>query len=477
MASATANAIEECCSVPEKLSIDANVFRAYDIRGVVDQNLTVELAYMLGRVFGSLAIEQNRQEVVVARDGRLTGEKLKKSLTQGLCDAGVDVIDLGMVPTPILYFGCEHFQTHTGIMITGSHNPVEYNGFKMVLNGVSLAESDIQNIYQRIIAKDFESGHGQVCEKNIINDYLAAITQRIKLKRPLKVVMDCGNGVVGTMAERLAKALGVEFIGLYCDVDGTFPNHHPDPGQPQNMKDLQKAVLANAADCGLAFDGDGDRLGIVDNTGQIVWPDKLMMLFVEAVLAKEPNTPIIYDVKCTHHLGELIEQCHGQPVMYKTGHSLIKRKMKELKAPLAGEMSGHFFFKHRWYGFDDACFSAAILLEILANRETPETLSNLIDKFPKAVNTPEINIQLADQRKFSFIEELKNLEDFKEGTAYTIDGLRVAFAKGWGLVRASNTTPTLVCRFEANDEAELYRIQALFKRAMLKVEPGLTIPF
>ncbi len=457
--------------------IDRSVFRAYDIRGVVDENLTVELAYLLGRAFGTAAIAQNRQEVIVARDGRLTGDRLKKSLTKGLCDSGVDVIDLGMVPTPVLYFACEHFNTHTGIMITGSHNPSDYNGFKMVLNGVSLAEAGIQALYEAIVAKNFESGSGQRCEKNIIEDYILAVTTRINIKKRLKVVMDCGNGVVGCIAEKLFKALGVEFIGLYCDVDGTFPNHHPDPGQPKNMQDLISQVKAHKADLGLAFDGDGDRLGIVTHEGDIIWPDKIMMLFVEEVLRAEPNAPIIYDVKCTQHLGQYIEQLGGQAIMYKTGHSLIKRKMKELKSPLAGEMSGHFFFKHRWFGFDDACFSAAILLEILANEIPYKTLAERIAHYPTAFNTPEINIPLADEKKFAFIESLKQSHQFIQEKIITVDGLRVEFVDGWGLVRASNTTPNLVLRFEASSEAVLQRIQESFKQMMLKVDPTLNIVF
>lgn len=461
----------------EDTYIDKSVFRAYDIRGVVDKNLTEHLAFQLGLSFGSEAHDKHVKQVVVARDGRLTGERLMANLKRGLAQAGMEVIDVGMVPTPVLYFACEHFKTHTGIMITGSHNPADYNGFKMVLDGLPLAEQSIERLYDRIKNQHYSTGHGNIRSEHILDAYMQAVCSEIQIKKPLKVVVDCGNGVVGVIAEKLFAKLGVDCIGLYCDVDGTFPNHHPDPGQPANLQDLMQAVEQHKADLGLAFDGDGDRLGIVSNQGDIIWPDRLMMLFVKAVLEAKPNSKIIYDIKCSHHLGNYIKKFGGDPVMYKTGHSLIKRKMKELSAPLAGEMSGHFFFKHRWFGFDDACFSAAMLLEILSNDPLERSLSEIVAELETGVCTPEINIAVLDSKKFDFIEALKETQQFENAKIITVDGLRVEFEYGWGLVRASNTTPNLVLRFEGNTQEDLASIQQAFKKAMLKVDPNLHIPF
>lgn len=461
----------------ENLHIDKSVFRAYDIRGVVDKNLTEHLAFQLGLSFGSAAHDKNVKQVVVARDGRLTGERLMANLKKGLAQTGMEVIDIGMMPTPVLYFACEHFKTYTGIMITGSHNPADYNGFKMVLDGLPLAEKSIEELYDRIKNQQYAFGEGSMRTEDITQAYIQAVCSEIQITKPLKVVVDCGNGVVGAIAEKFFTKLGVEFIGLYCDVDGNFPNHHPDPGQPTNLQDLMQAVKQHKADLGLAFDGDGDRLGIVTNQGEIVWPDRLMMLFVKAVLEAEPNSKIIYDIKCSHHLGHYIKKLGGEPVMYKTGHSLIKRKMKELSAPLAGEMSGHFFFKHRWFGFDDACFSAAMLLEILSNDARARVLSEMVADLATGVCTPEINVAILDSKKFTFIEQLKALQHFNDAKIITVDGLRVEFDYGWGLVRASNTTPNLVLRFEGNSEADLTAIQQSFKEAMLKVDASLSIPF
>lgn len=462
-------------NINEHINVDPNIFRAYDIRGVVGKNLTQAVARQIGLAYGSEAIENNIKQVVVARDGRLSGPKLLSNLKQGLSQAGVDVIDVGQVPTPLLYFACEHFKTFSGIMITGSHNPADYNGFKMVLGGLPLAEESIQALYQRITQAQYTSGNGSQHKEDILPAYLAAVKERIQLNKQLKVVADCGNGVVGAFAKQFFESLGCECIELFCEVDGRFPNHHPDPGQPNNLQDLINAVKTKKADLGLAFDGDGDRLGIVTNKGEIIWPDRLMMLFVKTILEKEPGSPIIYDVKCSHHLAQFIEQLNGQPVMYKTGHSLIKRKMKQISSPFAGEMSGHFFFKHRWYGFDDALFSAAMLLEIIC--QDGRTLSEITDTLPSGVCTPEINIAIDDEQKFVFIENLKKTNVFQGAKIITVDGLRVEFENGWGLVRASNTTPNLVLRFEGDTEQALKGIQESFKQAMLDVTTNLNIPF
>lgn len=460
----------------QSCEIDPLMFRAYDIRGVVGKNLNEAVAFQIGLAYGSEAIQQGMSQVVVARDGRLSGPKLLNSLKKGLMQTGLHVIDIGQVPTPLLYFACEYFKTNSGIMITGSHNPADYNGFKMVLNELPLAEESIQALYQRIVAQDFHSGEGRQESQSIVTPYIQAVTDRIQLSRTFKVVVDCGNGVVGMMAKEFFNALGCDCETLFCDVDGRFPNHHPDPGQPKNLRDLQEKVLSCKADVGFAFDGDGDRLGIVTNRGEIIWPDTLMMLYVKAILEKEPGKPIIYDVKCSHHLGEFIRAHGGEPVMYKTGHSLIKRHMKKCQAPFAGEMSGHFFFKHRWYGFDDALFSAAMLLERIDEDSQHRPLSALTAELPTAVSTPEINIPVSEVDKFHIISQLIGHSAFQDGELITVDGLRVAFEHGWGLVRASNTTPNLVLRFEGDTKEALQAIQQRFKQA-LKETANLDCPF
>lgn len=463
--------------IQEKKHIDKSIFRAYDIRGVVDENLTETVAYQLGLSFGSEASAQGVQQVVVARDGRLTGERLMSHLKRGLKETGMEVIDIGMVPTPVLYFGCELFKTFTGIMITGSHNPSNYNGFKMLLNGLPLAEESIQNLYHRMIEQAYIRAPGKERSQDIVKDYIQAVVQRVDLKKKLRIVVDCGNGVVGAIVKDFFAALDVECIELFCEVDGRFPNHHPDPGQPENLQALIEAVKVHQADIGLAFDGDGDRLGVVTNQGEIVWPDRVMMLFVKSILTALPGSKIIYDIKCSHHLGKYIQALGGEPVMYKTGHSLIKRKMKALNSPFAGEMSGHFFFKHRWYGFDDACFSAAILLEILTMDAQQRSFDQIVDELATGFCTPEINVAVTDDTKFELIEKLKRLNSFDTAAIITVDGLRVEYDNAWGLVRASNTTPNLVLRFEGNTEQDLSQIKAQFKLALVSVDDSLLIPF
>lgn len=452
------------------------IFRACDIRGIIDVNLTADVAFLIGRSFGTLAQRKQQTQVIVGRDGRHSGAFLVKALTEGLLASGCDVIDIGQVPTPVVYFATHALKTGTGIMITGSHNPSNYNGFKMMLGGDTLAEEEIQALYQLIQTQDFVEGKGTLCQQDMISDYIARIQQDIHLPKKFKVVVDCGSGVVGVLAQRLFEALGCEVVPLYCEVDGDFPFHHPDPGQPENLQDLISKVKQEKADVGFAFDGDGDRLGLVTNEGEIIWPDRLMMLFSEDILKRMPHSKIIYDVKCSKHLGERILQLGGEPVMYKTGHALIKRKMREINAMLSGEMSGHFFFKERWYGFDDACYAAARLLEIMT-QNNHHNLSALFKTFPNSVNTPEINIAIAEDKKFSFIEQLKLEHGFLDAQLITVDGIRVELVDGWGLVRASNTTPCLVLRFEASSESALARIQASFKQIILRLAPELSIPF
>jgi len=455
--------------------VRADIFRACDIRGVVPHALNEEVAFLLGRSFGTLAREKQQSSVVVGRDGRHSGRVLIKALCEGLIQSGCHVIDIGLVPTPLVYFATHLLQTGTGIMVTGSHNPANYNGFKMMLAGDTLAQEDIQILYRRIQAQDFNEGSGSLRTQCLLDHYMECIQQKITLTRKLKIVVDCGSGAVGVLAEKLFQMLGCEVIPLFCEVDGDFPFHHPDPGQPHNLQDLIKAVKQEKADVGIAFDGDGDRLGVVTEAGEIVWPDRVMMLFSQETLKNLPGSKIVYDVKCSHYLGQKIREWGGVPIMYKTGHSLIKRKMKEVGAVLGGEMSGHFFLKEGWYGFDDACFAAARLLAFIAKQNAP--LSTLFQHLPHSVSTPEINIAIEESKKFAFIDRLKAGHYFSDAEVITIDGLRVESPQGWGLVRASNTTPCLVLRFEAKDQDALLALQARFKAVILKVAPELKVPF
>ena len=450
--------------------ISPHIFRAYDIRGVVDEGLTEETVLLIGKAIGTIALSKNQATITIGRDGRLSGERLSKALAKGLLSTGINVVDIGMVPTPLVYFS-----NPTSVMLTGSHNPANYNGLKITLAGETLSGEDILNLYLRIRRGQFVVGEGSYAQKNIIPEYTQAILADIKLGKSLKVVVDCGNGIAGNIAPDILTQLNCEVIPLFCEVDGRFPNHHPDPSQPKNLNDLIKAVIENGADIGIAFDGDGDRLGVVTNQGDIIWPDRVLMLYAQAILAKQPGAEIVYDVKCSKHLTEVILQAGGIASMNQTGHSFMKAKMKASGAPLGGEMSGHFFFQDRWYGFDDALYAACRLLEILSN--CPEAASVSFDMLPNSINTPEINIAIPDEKKFIFIDQLKKQLETLEARLITIDGLRVEFESGWGLVRASNTTPNLVLRFEAATQAELLRIQVLFKQAMQKIEPNLVFPF
>ena len=456
-------------------AINPSIFRAYDIRGVVDRTLTARAVELVGRAVGSEALQRGRNTVVVGRDGRLSGPVLSSALIRGIISTGCDVKDIGCVPTPVLYFATYYLDTQTGVIVTGSHNPPDYNGLKIVIDGETLSGESIQSLRERIEDSNFISGQGKVESVDIVPDYIERIRDDVKLERPLKVVIDCGNGVAGNVAPQLFRSIGCEVTELFCEVDGNFPNHHPDPSKEDNLKDLIACVQAQQADLGLAFDGDGDRLGVVTTDGRIIWPDRVLMLYAMDILGRNPGGVIIYDVKCTRHLESIIKGHGGRPLMWKTGHSFIKAKIKETGALLAGEMSGHIFINENWYGFDDGLYAGIRLLEILARdvRSSDEIFAAL----PDSVNTPELNVSMQEGEPPDFMKRLLENAHFEGAAISTIDGLRADFDDGWGLVRASNTTPVLVLRFEADDAAALARIMDDFRRVMLQVEPGLQLPF
>ncbi len=453
--------------------VPAEIFRAYDIRGIVEQQLDQTLIYHLGLAVGTQSRRLGEQRVVVGADGRLSSPSLSQALIEGLVDSGCSVINLGAVPTPVLYFGVKVLGTHSGIMLTGSHNPADYNGCKIVLGSRTQDNEAIQSLYRIIVAQDYQRGKGTLENLDILPRYCQRICTDVQLARPLKLVIDCGNGIAGVIAPALFTELGCEVIPLFCEVDGNFPNHHPDPSKLENMAALQAAVIHHQADLGLAFDGDGDRVGVITEQGHMLLSDKLLMLFAEDVISRNPGAEIIYDVKCTRLLDGFIRQQGGIPTMFKTGHSLIKNKMLATGALLAGEMSGHIFFQERWYGFDDGLYSAARLCEILAMRS--QSASAVFNRFPEDISTPEINIRVSDTTKFDLVERLQK-GNYGGGRVSTIDGIRVDFDDGWGLVRASNTTPMLVLRFEGTDQVALKRIKALFQARLYAVDPNLHIP-
>jgi phosphomannomutase / phosphoglucomutase len=470
--------IDEAPESVKPVAISDSIFRAYDIRGVVGETLTEEVVYQIGRALGSEAHERDQQSLVIARDGRISSPALSSALQNGLRESGRDVIDIGVAPTPVLYFATHYLQTGSGIMVTGSHNPPNYNGLKIVLDDQALSGEAITAIRDRIRAGNFTQGTGGLLTTDILSDYIRRITEDIPaaLSRSFKVVVDCGNGVPGAVAPQLLRALGHEVIELYCEVDGEFPNHHPDPSQPENLKDLIDRVKGQKADLGLAFDGDGDRLGVVDGMGTIIWPDRQMMLFAKDVLSRNPGQEIIFDVKCSSHLKHFIEAHGGKPTLWKTGHSLIKTKMKESGAPLAGEMSGHIFFKERWYGFDDALYAAARLLEILLKEKGTPTA--VFAQLPSGIATPELRLAMPEQEHAPFMETLIKKASFEGAEIITVDGLRVDFPDRWGLIRPSNTSPYLILRFEADDQGALERIQEEFRRLLQAVGSGhLKLPF
>jgi phosphomannomutase / phosphoglucomutase len=457
--------------------ISPGIFKAYDIRGVVDTTLTIEAVRAVGAAVGSAAAEKSVTHVAVGRDGRLSGPKLSAALIEGIRSTGVGVIDVGMVPTPVLYFATHHLRTGTGVEITGSHNPPEYNGLKMMIAGETLHGDGIQALRQRIEAGKLKRSEapGELKQADVLDEYLTRIVGDVKLARPMKIAIDCGNGVAGAVAPRLYRSLGCEVVELFCEVDGTFPNHHPDPAHPENLQDLIRCLRETDAELGLAFDGDGDRLGVVTKDGQIIYPDRQIMLFAQDILASRPGGEIIYDVKCTRQLAPWIRQHGGTPTMWRTGHSLIKAKLKETKAPFAGEMSGHLFFNDRWPGFDDGMYAGARLLEIVSRQ--PDA-SAVLNGLPAAINTPELHLKTAEGENFSLVERLKAEGKFDGADeVITIDGVRVEYSDGFGLARPSNTTPIVVMRFEGDTEAALQRIQQVFGAEIRKIKPDAQLPF
>ncbi|WP_300319483.1 phosphomannomutase/phosphoglucomutase [Accumulibacter sp.] len=455
--------------------LPAEIFKAYDIRGIVGKTLTAEIVRRIGHGLGSLAADRSQRAIAVGRDGRLSGPELAAALMDGIRLAGIDTIDLGCVPTPVAYFAAHQLGCASCVAVTGSHNPPDYNGLKMVVGGETLAGETIQGIRQRVEAKDLRHGAGQASAADVGPAYLARIAADVRLARPMKVVVDCGNGVAGGIAPELFRALGCQLVELFCAVDGNFPNHHPDPSKPENLQDVIRALHDTDAEIGLAFDGDGDRLGVVTRSGQIIYPDRQLMLFAADVLSRCPGQQIIYDVKCTRLLAPWIRQHGGEPLMWKTGHALVKAKLKETGAPLAGEMSGHVFFKERWFGFDDGLYAGARLLEILSRAADA---SAVLEALPDSSSTPELNIGMQEGEPFALIEELRRNARFDGAREIiTIDGLRVEYADGFGLARPSNTTPVVVLRFEADNDAALQRIQADFRRLLHAARPELTVPF
>ncbi|HZP89321.1 MAG TPA: phosphomannomutase/phosphoglucomutase [Burkholderiales bacterium] len=454
--------------------VPPEIFKAYDIRGVVGKTLTPEAAELIGRAIGTELRRLGQPRISIGRDGRLSGPALSQALAKGLQASGVNVIDIGRVATPMLYFSTYHLETGSGVMVTGSHNPPDYNGLKMMVAGQTLAGEAIQQLRQRIVADDFASGSGSYEQADISEAYFSRITSDVKLKRPMNIAVDCGNGVPGAFAPELYRRLGCRVRELFCEVDGNFPNHHPDPSQPENLHDLIAALAEGDEELGLAFDGDGDRLGVVTKAGKIIYPDRQLMLFAADVLSRNPGAQIIFDVKSTRNLFKWIRDHGGIPVMWKTGHSLIKSKMKESGALLAGEMSGHMFFKERWYGFDDGLYAGARLLEYLSGKDLDAEFA----KLPDSVNTPELQIKLNEGENYALIDKLQKTARFDDAReVITIDGLRVEYADGFGLARSSNTTPVIVLRFEADNPQALERIQNDFRRVLLAAKPDAKLPF
>ncbi|NMM02184.1 phosphomannomutase/phosphoglucomutase [Paraburkholderia sp. RP-4-7] len=463
--------------------ISKSIFKAYDIRGVIGKTLDADAARSIGRAFGSEVRAQGGDAVVVARDGRLSGPELVEALSDGLRAAGVDVVNVGMVPTPVGYFAASvplkldggERRVDSCIVVTGSHNPPDYNGFKMVLRSAAIYGEQILALHQRIVDENFSEGSGTYTEYDIADAYLDRITSDVKLARPIKIVVDTGNGVAGGLAPKLFKKLGCELVELFTEIDGNFPNHHPDPAHPENLQDVIRALKETDAEIGFAFDGDGDRLGVVTKDGQIIYPDRQLMLFAEEVLSRNKGAQIIYDVKCTRNLAKWVKDKGGEPLMWKTGHSLVKAKLRETGAPLAGEMSGHVFFKDRWYGFDDGLYTGARLLEILTRVEDP---SKLLNSLPNSNSTPELQLKLEEGENFELIARLQQNAKFTGADDIVkIDGLRVEYPDGFGLARSSNTTPVVVMRFEADSDEALKRIQEDFRRVIMAEKPDAKLPF
>ena len=459
------------------MQINQNIFRAYDIRGIASEDLSDEFVMSLGSALSHKIKKLGLKQVVVARDGRLSGARIYSALINSFLDNGVDVINVGMVPSPLLYFAVEKFNTKNGVMITGSHNPKEYNGFKIILGGKTIYGQEIQNIKNDILqgthSKEIQKGNLE--EINILDDYINELKNNISLKRSMKICLDCGNGVGGVIAPKAFKAIGCEVVELFSEVDGNFPNHHPDPGNPKNFEDLQSKIIESNADIGIALDGDADRVGIVDNSGKIIYPDIQMILYAGQVLEKNKNATIIFDVKCSNILKKFIEENSGIAYMSKTGHSYIKKNLFEKNALLAGEMSGHIFFKDRWFGFDDAIYAGSRMLEILSEKE--KNSSDIFSELPQNLSTPEINISVSDENKFSIISKLIKILEKESGEINSLDGIRIDRDSCWGLIRASNTSPNLVLRFEGNSPQDLDDIKNVFKKAISKVDNTIKANF
>ena len=457
------------------MNLSHEIFRAYDIRGIVGKTLTPETVRLIGQALGTLGVERGASAFALARDGRLSGPELVAALADGINEAGADVIDIGMAPTPVAYFAAHHLGSSSAAIVTGSHNPPDYNGVKMVVGGTTLSGDDIQGLRQRIERGELAKGKGKRSSADVLDAYVERIAGDVRLTRKFRIAIDCGNGVTGMIAPRLYEALGCEVTGLYTEVDRRFPNHHPDPSRPENVAQLAETLRTTDAELGLAFDGDGDRLGVVTKDGALIFPDRQMMLYAKDVLTRNPGAEIIYDVKCTGLLGPWIKKHGGQPLVWKTGHSLIKAKLKESGAPLAGEMSGHIFFKERWYGFDDAMYAGARLLEILA----PEAdASATLNALPNSPSTPELNWKLAEGEPHALVAKLQQARPFPGAErVITIDGVRAEYADGFGLARASNTTPVIVLRFEGKTTEAMKRIQEEFRKALQPLKAGVPLPY
>lgn len=469
---------ESAALEPEmQIAIVPAIFKAYDIRGIVGETIDHNVMRTIGQAIGSEALDKEQSRLVVGRDGRLSSEALSQALVEGILASGCEVVDIGLVPTPLVSFACEHLNTHSGVMVTASHNPANYNGLKITIADKPIFGAKLQQLYQRILLGDVRSGQGSYSQLEIIDDYIAQVISDVTVTQSLKVVVDCGNGVAGVVIPQLLTALGCEVIQLYCDVDGEFPNHHPNPSDPDNLQDLIVAVQRSNADLGFAFDGDGDRLGTVDGDGNIIWSDRLMIMFAQDVLSRLPGSLVIYDVKCSSLLKDAILDAGGEALMWQSGYALIRDKMQETGAPLAGELTGHIFFNDRWYGFDDALYTACRLIELLTRDPLERHSTEIFAAIPNRESTPEIIVEMDENECRRFIQQFVAEASFQDAKISTIDGLRADFSSGWGLVRASNTVPGLILRFEAETQDGLEEIQQQFKQQMLQVKPTITLLF
>ena len=453
--------------------IDQSIFREYDIRGIVPDQINEASIKAIASAIANKCHDEKVHELALGRDGRLSGNKILKSLSQELQFLGINIVNIGVVTSPLLYFAAKKLNSKSGVMITGSHNPKNYNGFKIVINDSPVSGIEMLGLISSEVNHSFAPG-SETIKENLEDEYIEeVISQASKQTQKIKVVVDCGNGSAGKIAPKLMRALGYEVVELYCEIDGNFPNHHPDPGKVENLQDLIKRVKDEGADIGIAFDGDGDRLGVISNLGEIIYPDQLMMIFSRAVLKTSKGREIIFDVKCSNLLARIISEAGGMPVMSPTGHFHIKNALKKTNAPLAGEMSGHIFFNDQWYGFDDGHYSAFRLIEIIKSSES--SLGSLFQNLPKAYSTPELNLDVNEDKKFQIVEDFVLKSDFEDGEKITIDGLRVNFDDGWGLLRASNTTPKLVLRFEADSSKRLNEIQNIFLNQLKRIDESINI--